>query len=253
VRRLMLPLLAACALITSACITAEIEVRVNDDGSGTFSVLFAADRVSLEAIAEGEDLGDPADEIDPSTLPPGATVETVDTEELLGVKVTVPFAAGADVGAAIEETFAAVSGEDGAMLTGESGLFEAFTLVRDGDTWRFDANTETLDPSGEDAEMMAMAQSMMGDMKLVVRIALPGEVVTQNADRVEDDGALTWELALLSPEGRTLSATSDVGDGGLNVAVISGIVIGVLVLGAIGAMALSRRRSASAAPETPAE
>lgn len=249
-------MLVAFALITSACITAEIEVRVNDDGSGTLSVLFAADRESLEAIAEGEDLGNPADEIDPSTLPPGATVETIDTEDLLGVKVTVPFAAGADVGAAIEETFAAVSGEDGAMLSGESSLFEAFTLVREGDTWRFEANTEALDATGEDAEMMAMAQAMMGDVTMVVRIALPGEVVTQNADRVEDDGALTWNVPLFAPEGRTLSATSEVGGGGMNVAVISGIVIGALVLAAIGAMALSRRRSAAAAsgtPETPAE
>jgi hypothetical protein len=249
VRRLMLPSLAAFALIASACITAEIEVRVNEDGSGTFSVLFAADRQTLEAIAEGEDLGDPADEIDPSTLPPGATVETVDTDDLLGVKVTVPFAAGADVGAAIEETFAAVSGDDGAMLTGESGLFEAFTLVREGDTWRFAANTESLDRTGEDAEAMAMAQAMMGDVKLIVRIALPGEVITQNADRVEGDGALTWEVSLLSPEGRTLSATSEVGGGGMNVALIAGIVIGVLVLAALGGLALSRRRTTSATPE----
>ncbi len=242
-RRLLLLPVFAIALIASACVTAEIEIRVNDDGSGTVGVLFAFDRATLEAFAEGEEIPDMTEDIDTSTLPEGAVVESVDTETQVGVKVTVPFAAGADVGQTINDTFKAVGGEDGEFLTGEEGLFETFVLRQEGDLWVFDATTDTPPPS----EDLAFATTMFGDAKMVVRIALPGEVTEQNADRVEEDGALVWELPMVASQSRTLSARSDVSEPGLNIALITGIAIAVVVAGGIGFAALRRRSGGAAA------
>ncbi|MDO9445729.1 MAG: hypothetical protein Q7K37_10485 [Dehalococcoidia bacterium] len=257
-RRLLLPLaVSLVALLSAACITAEIEIRVNDDGSGTSTVVFTFDRVALEALAQGEEIPNFADEVDTSTLPEGATVEPIDTETSLGVKVTVPFPAGSDVGQAIEDTFAAVGGEDGAFLTGEDGVFESFTLHQEGDLWLFSATTAVPDMDGEDAGDLALAATMLKDAKLFIRIALPGKVTEQNADTVETDGALLWDLPFLATTSRTLSAQSDVSDPGISVPLVTGIAIAVLVIGGLGFAAM-RRRSASAPaeaapPETPAE
>jgi hypothetical protein len=258
VRRLLLPLVVSLvALLSAACITAEIEIRVNDDGSGTSTVVFTFDRVALEALAQGEEIPNFAEEVDTSTLPEGATVEPIDTETTIGVKVTVPFPAGSDVGKAIEDTFAAVGGEDGAFLTGEDGTFESFTLQQEGDLWTFSATTAVPDMSGEDAGDLALAGTMLKDAELLIRIALPGKVTEHNADSVEADGALLWELPFLATTSRTLSAQSDVSEPGVSVPLVTGIAIAVLVVGGLGFAAM-RRRSASSAPEaaepeTPAE
>ncbi len=249
-RRLpLLLMLPAILLVSAACIRSEIEIRVNEDGSGTAAVLFAFDRATLEALAEGEEIPDPTEDIDPADLPEGAVVEAIDTEQEIGVRVEIPFAASADVGAAIDEAFGAL-GEDAGPIAGEEGVFEAFSLRQDGDLWRLDATTAVPDLSQEEAAEMALAASLFQNATLTVRIALPGDVTEHNATRVEGDGTLVWELPLMPTEPATLTAVSDTSGGGLNVAVVAGIVIGLLVVAGLG-FAYLQRRSRTEAPAAP--
>ena len=244
--------LLAFAALASSCIRAEIAIRVNDDGSGTVSVLTAFDRSLMEAF--GEDAAaagagfDPSvfTEIDEAELPPGASVEPYEDGDFLGTRVTIPFASDADVAASIERAFAAAGGDGG--LTGDDGAFRRFVLERDGDGWRFDAEMDPasseLAAGGDDSFGEELAQFLFQDASFVVRLTLPGEIVEHNADETGPQGELVWNIDLLGGEVRTLSATSGAGgdDGGGGGAVIAVAAVALLLAAGVGVALLVRRR-----------
>ena len=135
---------------------------MNDDGSGTLSILSALDAEALRAFAEdgGAEIESPFSDLDAADLPPGATVEAYDEDGFIGVRASVPFAAGDDVPDAIEAVLSDAGDDLSGELAGTAGLFERFDLYRDGGGWRFDAvvsplNQEAL--SGGDGDALGVA------------------------------------------------------------------------------------------------
>ena len=199
-RRLLL-LAPLAVLMLTGCIRAEIAIHVNDDGSGTVSVLTAIDGAVLAAFADeggggglgelvgGDDLAAAFAEIDEADLPPGAAVEAYEDGDFTGARVSVPFKAGDDVAAALERLSSNGGGDGPAAGVGDA--FESLMLERDGEGWRFDArlSADATDAGlgeggGGDLLGGAIADVLLGDASFTVRLALPGEVVEHNADEL---------------------------------------------------------------------
>lgn len=255
--------LLALAVLATGCIRAEIAIRVNADGSGTVSVLTAFDRSFMEAFGEDDASGlgtfdlSSLTEIDESELPSGASVEPYEEGDFVGVRVTVPFESGDDVAASIDRIFAGTGGES-SPLAGDDSAFRRLVLERDGDGWRFEAEMEISageltegtegtegDPLGE-----AFARLLLGDASFVVRLSLPGEIVSHNADEIGPDGELVWNIDIFGGETRTLSASSDLsgeggsGGGGTTIVVaVAALLISVLVVA--GVFVARRQRGAA--------
>ena len=258
-RRWALLALLASAVVCTGCIRVEIGIRVNDDGSGTLSILSALDAEALRALGEdgGAEIENPFSDLDAADLPPGAAVEAYDEDGFIGVRASVPFAAGDDIPDAIEAVLSDGGDDLSGELAGTAGLFERFDLYRDGGGWRFDAvvsplNQEALSGGDGDALGVALAEQLLEDASFTIRIELPGDVEEHNAD-VVDGGALVWSLDLFSDQPRDLMArTSGGGDGGVSTIVTIVVVIALLIALLIAAAAAivwfrSRRRSAAGA------
>lgn len=241
-------LVAAVALLSAACIRTEISIEVNEDGSGVVAFLVAFDRqmmAALQAFGDGDASFDAEDllaEVDPDDLPPGATVEPYEDGDFAGVRIRLPFAAGDDVAAAIDAVTADAS-DDGIPLGGSDEPFEHFELSRDGDRWRFaatvaPASDDVLGELDQEAGDLDFARAFFGDASFLMRLRLPGEVTEHNADVVEDDGTLRWELDFFAAEPRDIHATSDVGSGGLNVLAWRDIGEGWLLVGVVAIVGL---------------
>ena len=261
-RRWALLALLASAVVCTGCIRVEIGIRVNDDGSGAISILSALDAEALSTLsaldaedqrAFGEDDGgeieSPFSDLDAADLPPGATVEAYDEDGFIGVRASVPFAAGDDIPDAIEAALSDAGDDLSGELAGTAGLFERFDLHRDGGGWRFDAvvsplNQEALSGGDVDALGGAVAAQLLEDATFTIRLELPGDVEEHNADAV-DGGALVWSLDLLSDQPRDLMARTG-GGGGVST-IVTIVVVIALLIAAVAAIAWSRSRRRSAA------
>lgn len=250
-RRTGLIALPLLAVILTGCIRADFAIKVNDDGSGTVSTLLAVNRSLIEGFASslggesGMDAGEfsfSADDIAPADLPPGAEVEAYREGDFEGVRVTVPFEAGASVAERFAEMMSASGG--GAS----DSPFEELTLERQGDEWVFEARptVDTADlrmGTGSDQFSQAMVQTFFADASFTIRIELPGEVVEHNADEV-NGRELVWNLDLFGPDQRTLMARSDVGGASATPwPLLVGIGAALVLLAAIGVYWLRVRRA----------
>ena len=132
--------LLASAVVCTGCIRVEIGIRVNDDGSGVISILSALDAEAMRAFAEdggaeiaeggGAEIESPFSDLDAADFPPGATVEAYDEDGFIGVRASIPFAAGDDVPDAIETALSDAGDNLSGELAGTAGLFERFDLHR---------------------------------------------------------------------------------------------------------------------------
>ncbi len=243
VRRL--PALGILAALLVGCIQAEIAVRVEDDGSGTTSVLFAFDESLLE-LMESFDESDTAEEFDPTSIfdtideavVPDAEVEPYRDGDFVGARITAPFDDVEDIPAMLDEITSGIAfpGSEPATDVEGASAFEHVVIERDEDGgWRLDAlvapepATETTGDPAEDE----FASDLLEDASFTVVVALPGELKEHNADE-EVDGELIWNLDLAMTEPRTLTArTAAASDefpwmlaagGGVAVVAMAGIV-----------------------------
>ena len=229
-------LLALAAVALVGCIRAEIAIRVNEDGSGEISVLTAVDAELFgelgAGLGGGEDV-DPFSDLNEADLPPGASVEEYDEDGFTGVRITLPFDPGDDLARSIDQALTQAGGDDTDGLVGSDGAFDSFSLVREGEGWRFDATVAPVDDADEGADALggALFESLFSEASVEIKLSLPGDLIEHNADRV-DGGTLVWELELGSTEPRQIMALSGASDGGSNALVI---VIAVVVLLAIAA------------------
>ncbi len=184
-------LLGLTAFAMTGCIRYELAISINDDGSGVLGTIVAiSDAFTQTTGASTEELVPPGD------LPPNVDVSEYRQDGFTGIELAIPFANQAELGLIA-----------GGMSAGaDGGGLGDFTLERnDGGGWTFSmlAAVETGEPTGDTggpppAELLAGAFFR-------IRIALPGELVEHNADRVED-GSLVWDLDLMATEPRELTA-----------------------------------------------
>jgi hypothetical protein len=212
--RLLLPLLVL-AFVATGCFRQDLGVTVNDDGSGSVSMLVAFNPEAMSQFtdelgeAAGEMPEDPCADIessaseDASGLPDGASVEPYREGDFCGVILTAGFESVDE----LDETLGTLFSN-----TESQGLasFQSFTIEQDGDGWVFEA--VPLDTGSETGGMdTGMFEDMLDGASNVVRVKLPGRQVDHNADRIDGDGTLIWNLDVLG-DTRTLQARTEPGD-----------------------------------------
>ena len=96
--------------------------------------------------------------------------------------------------------------------------------------------SELTEETENDPFSEAFARLLLGDASFVVRLSLPGEIVSHNADEIGPDGELVWNIDIFGGETRTLSASSDVsgeGGGGGTTIVVAVAALLVVVLAVV--------------------
>ena len=131
-----------------------------------------------------------------SDNPSGTKVEPYKDKDFCGVRVSASFAT-------IDEGLALLSG---GTASGGSSL-ENVTLAKSGNGWVFGAEWNPSDTTASAGTDAAMAKQFLQGFSFVVRMKLPGGQVDQNADLIEGDGTMVWNLD--PTVSRTLKARTD--------------------------------------------
>lgn len=248
-----LAFLVAVVVLFGGCVRAEIGIRVEDDGSGTATVLFAFKESMLELMSsldegESEDFDPKAvfSDVDMSLLPSGTKVVPYEQDGFVGSRITMPFKEVHELSNLLGFV---TSGASVPTEATEEGAFERFALERTEDGWRLNATAAPLSTEEDlEASDEAFTKQFLEDASFTIKVRLPGKITQHNADKV-DGNELTWNLDFESTEARELRAVSsgsDSGDGPPWVLVGGGLV-GVVALGAIGWDVRRRRLRARAA------
>lgn len=220
---------AVLAIVATGCFRIDMRVDVSDDGTGVVQVETAVQPDKIESLsgvfgdlgAIGDESGEPptreeicADYLDDQDLPSDVEVETFDDGDFCGARYTQSFT---------PDTLGEVLGADG-----------DFTLEADGDGWRFEAVT-TEDQEANDAEFLALFESVLEDAEFVLRVRLPGRQVEHNADRIDPDGSLVWDLDIFDPPERLFARTVP-GDPITGSGEESSSTVGLIALAVVGGL-----------------
>jgi hypothetical protein len=209
-------MLFVAALILTGCYRSDVQVVVNDDGSGTISAVFAVNPKAYADLAKqfggasgAEGLGDDPckelrDDAQSGDLPNGSRVDQYKDGDFCGVKLTAPFKAGDDVTQSISEAL-------GGVENAGSGGFDSFTIQKSGNGWKFEAKPSAAAAGSTAGLDTSTFRQFFNGASSVVRIKLPGRQVENNADRIDGDGTMIWNLDLFG-DTRTLSARTEPGE-----------------------------------------
>lgn len=173
------------ALITASCrIEANLDLVIDDDGSGTYTAEVGLDEELQQALAA---FGDP-DEI-LSTLdfgvPNATTSERVEGDMTYSV-VSATFDDASELTEMIQE------GVDG-------NPFDRFEITVDDDGARVDAAIELPEAfTSAVADAGDLATTL--DAAITIEIAMPGRVTSSNADRTIGTNELVWDVDFTDSE-----------------------------------------------------
>lgn len=222
--------LAMLALLATGCIRAEIDISVEDDGSGEVELLSALDTDSLlgvfaeldipeESAGSSDDLCNEFrnDAATDSGFPADAVTVPYDEDGFCGTVVTYSLEASTDQSLAIEPLF-----------DGEARLF------KEGDNWIFDVPVDLSDiTEGSDAGDLPddMFESIFEDASFKITLDLPGRATDgeNNATSVGADGQFEWDIDFLDPPDRIFAQTEP-GSGGGNGGGFPWWILGLLVI-----------------------
>ena len=227
---------AGLLLLVSGCIKVNLEINVNEDGSGTYGGEFAISKVFAENFSE-EDQSSSCDEIlesddnelgPLSDLPPDAEVDFFEDDSWCGYNFTASFS---DFGAVAEE-------DDGFPITEDEGI-ATFRLPADdlfGDVTGEADQSEDIDPT------MLLKALGIPKPEFVISVSIAGEILEQNADEVRGS-TLIWNFNILDPRpdfepyavvDTTVASSGSSGTSGGLIALI--IIAGLASLTLLGAL-----------------
>ncbi len=242
------PLVGLLVLLLSGCFKIDFKITVEDDGSGSIEGLLALDANAAAEFGSAFDLEGadvPSREelcnefLSDSDVPTEATTEPYNEGDFCGVRFSQDFTAD-EMDQVLAESFQDEGGE--------------FVIRRDGDGWRFDAALS--DDAGAGSEFFP--DELFSDAEFKIRVKLPGRQVEHNADFIESDGTMVWEIDPFNPgpdlmartePGATITGSGGGDDGGSNTVLIVVLVLAALALAA-GGFWWWRSRSAGAAADT---
>lgn len=224
--------LAGLMLLVSGCkVTLEQSTVVNEDGSGTATVVVALDeefRSLLEST--GQDVDGFAESFDERF-----DVTPFDDGEFTGVRAVTTFEDPTELNDLLAATPA----------IGQAS--EQISLTKDGRSFEFGASLGNVaEQIGEVAGAgdFIDAESFDDIFDISILMKLPGELQSHNADEVRADGTLVWNLTSVSDGELQASAETPVA---WTIYIIAGGVIGALV----GIAAMRSRRPTPTLAEEP--
>ena len=224
-------------LLVSGCIKVNLEINVNEDGSGTYGGEFAISKVFAENFSEGDQsascdeiLDSNDNDLGPlSDLPPDAEIEFFEDDSWCGYNFTASFL---DFGAVIED-------DDGFPITEVEGI-ATFRLPADD---LFGDVTGEVDQAGEDIDSAMLLKAIgIPEPEFVISVTIAGEILEQNADQVRGS-TLIWDFNILDPQpgfepyavvDTTVSSSGSSGtSGGLIALIVIAALVSLTLLGVL--------------------
>ena len=223
--------------LMSGCIKVNLDINVNEDGSGTYGGEFAISKVFAENFSEGDQsascdeiLDSNDNELGPlSDLPPDAEIEFFEDDSWCGYNFTASFL---DLGAVLEE-------DDGFPITEVEGI-ATFRLPEDD---LFGDVTGEADQAGEDIDSAMLLKALgIPEPEFVISVTIAGEILEQNADQVRGS-TLIWDFNILDPQpgfepyavvDTTVSSSGSSGtSGGLIALIVIAALVSLTLLGVL--------------------
>jgi hypothetical protein len=219
VRRTLLTI-AVLTLALGAC-ELRAEIALNDDGSGTVGMVFAAEPEMLQLLSQpGLGGGDPFADLraDLADDPVDWKVEGFTEGRLTGIRATFAFASVEDLTDKMEALDSDAGGD---------AAIKDFSIARRGGGWVFEARSG--DPQDElsSGAVPVPVDQLAALLKVQFRVTLPGSVASHNADEVTSRGGRTtfvWRPDLSSPPADLRAATVPGGTSAPAVPVTLGLV-----------------------------
>ena len=224
-------------LLVSGCIKVNLEINVNEDGSGTYGGEFAISKVFAENFSEGDQSASCDEILDSndndrgplSDLPPDAEIEFFEDDSWCGYNFTASFL---DFGAVLEE-------DDGFPITEVEGI-ATFRLPEDD---LFGDVTGEADQAGEDIDSAMLLKALgIPEPEFVISVTIAGEILEQNADQVRGS-TLIWNFNILDPQpgfepyavvDTTVSSSGSSGtSGGLIALIVIAALVSLTLLGVL--------------------
>ncbi len=228
---LMLPFLV------TGCYEISMDLNVNDDGSGTYEVMFELDLVAVAMLVseEGED-ADLRSICDDALADAGVDELTGDDSEVKVVNDGL-----------VCRQIATGSWEAGdPEVVEDSG--DDLVLTQVGDGWRLEFNLGSLTSDLDDDEEMDPAMlALMGiEINYSLTATLPGSITEHNGELSEN--TVSWKVNLLDPpEEEMLYVQSSAGGSSSTTLVI--VIIALVVLAGVSVFLLRRKTNATETPE----
>lgn len=235
----------AVALLGSACVKVNLKVDVNEDGSGSVEGLTAFNYEAFGSLAAdfGDDAGLPAQDELCSEFESDIGIEGSDFDEarafeedgFCGVEFKTSFSEG--------EFEQALGGLDS----------DGATLRREGDGWYFEQTFAAEDFSTDGAEFIPGFEDLFEDAEYIVQVRLPGRQVDHNGE-IDPEGFVVWDIDITNPPasiflrtepGQRETGSASVGggdDGGGSALTVILIVVAVLAALGLAAWLLMRNR-----------
>lgn len=211
-------LTAALAVLLSGCMRMHVNLTLEEGDKASGSMVFAiSDTVAEQAGMEPKALLEMMLAEEGDMAPEGSTAEDYAQDGFTGTKWSFESTDIAD----------ASTGQD-------------LTIVRDGDDYVVEGE---MDMTGEEFAGDELTAGMADSMDIAVSVTFPGEIKESNGE--VEGNTVTWqpEAGQVTKMEARGSATAD---SGINLPLILGIVLGLLVLGAIIAAVLgSKKRKGS--------
>jgi len=241
-------------MLATSCIKLDVEIAVNDDGSGDVDMLTAIDTESIFTVLAqefGEEFADSAGEeqttelcddmtsdmsSDPA-MPADANIEEYIEDGFCGVRVAFDLEASDDHADALGVLF-------------DDGDRETTQLYKEGDNWFFESELDTSELNESTSELPTEAiQELFDNASVVYVVDLPGNAVDgkHNATSV-DGGRFTWDIDVNNPPDRLFAQTAP--GGGSNLGLLLGLLVGFAVVAGLGWWFFSRRNSREATTMT---
>lgn len=220
---LLSALVLSVTVVASGCLQADVDVRVGDDGSGTFQLTVVLDEnldnaSGLASVSSLADLARAA-----STGIPDAKVEELDPRrDGEGIRLTLPFETVQDLSQALVAE---------RPLAGRSfQLFSSFEITRAGDDWTLRAVPV---PGAADQLIDGLgargAVDIVGTPKVRMSVTLPGQLRSTNGSEIEGN-TVTWKLNPQPPAELRMSTWP--GDPPMLLYIVGGAA-GILLLGLV--------------------
>lgn len=235
-----IPVFLALALLLSSCITITAESEFQEDGSASHVYEFTFEKALMSEMGEGFDVesdieGDFA-EMEALLEGSGYSVEWIETDELIGSRVSITTEDSQNVGEILNNLFSA--GADGGTqpVTAFTGTFD-----QDGNEHTLDLTVDgsSLFDEGMDDEDLGdtagfSADMLAGMIDVTYTVRLPGEIdVERTNGQVLEDGRVQWDLPLSGSQA-FLAVSATEGDGPSMLLLLGGT--GLLLLAAAAAI-----------------
>ena len=239
---------SVCALVllsvlASSCYSLDANVVVNEDGTGSFVVEYIVDKDTSEASLLAGDLVAACDAVQvmQNAAPAGAVFTPLESSSQCGARLEMEFASEAE----LVQGMATIS--ERSRFSG-FGHFPDIAVNRGAEegTWNFMAQFKP--PLPTNLETQTDFRNEVSQGRFTLAVDLPGRQVEHNADRIDENGVMIFEINPLVDASGQMFVQTEPGPKIVGVAESSSFpwnlaIFALLAIAAIAAAVMILRRS----------